>query len=103
MIRLVCSALLACALVACAGETPRAEQAEAVPPCADSGGRACDNGMPLCMMDEERACRMCQCSEFLLVAEPSRNQRAAASLMSVPTNTFAIFPPVTRTEAELPR
>jgi hypothetical protein len=102
MLRLVCSAVLAVVLVACAGETPLAAQAETVPPCADSGGRACDNGMPLCMMDEERACRMCQCSEYLLVAQPVHNERAS-NLTYVPTNTFGIFPPVTRTEADLPR
>jgi hypothetical protein len=84
------------ALLACAEETPPAQQVATIPSCVDSVG-TCDNGLPLCMMDEDRACRMCRCSEYALAPlEPRQGVQAWGT--DRPASYQPIFPAVTATE-----
>jgi hypothetical protein len=56
------SAILGAAFVVVACEHgPQMEQVSLIPACAESHPDACDDGRPLCMLDEGDACMMCRC------------------------------------------
>jgi hypothetical protein len=95
--RLVAATLAALALLplaACAeAPPPQAEVARKFAPCADSEATTCENGTPLCMMDEERACEMCRCSAFALAAPPLRAGNTQVPSTASPSQP--IFAPIT--------
>jgi hypothetical protein len=40
---------------------PRVEEVASMPPCEASTPDTCDDGPPLCMMDQHDTCMMCRC------------------------------------------
>ncbi len=77
--RLALFSLLASLAAACASSpSAQVEEVDKVAACVDSQEAGCDNGLPLCMMDEERACRMCRCSAYAM------QQRLGAPVGTLP-------------------
>jgi hypothetical protein len=70
MRRLACLSLLVSLIAlaaACAGPSRPAEDESTMAACAEAPDVTCDNGHPLCFVDDERACRVCRCSAFAMI------------------------------------
>jgi len=95
MSRFVSATFAALLLAGCASSPPpEAGSPPAVATCADSLGSDCENGMPLCMMDDERHCQMCQCSAYALAAPPVWSGPSQGPSSARPSQP--VFTPITQ-------
>jgi hypothetical protein len=87
----------ALALTACgssqlgASERLATEKVASVPPCPESQESGCENGQPLCMLDEGDACRICRCTEYMPMASSGpgpRDPNAQAVYGPAPYNGY---------------